>query len=264
MKATYYRNGSKKSEIFADQDRVISKEIQYYDNGSKHYEIWYKEKIVHRDNDLPAVVQYNLYEEILVEKWIQNNKLHRDEDKPALIKYNFYPHSPECEMYYKNDKLHRNFDLPAAIYYEKENNYIQKEEWYCMGFLLRLGYTYDFKPKPSVIVYKSFKNVLYERFIIDKCELGYSKTKGYLDLGSEPQYNLDEYFLEDYDIMTIYKKKEFVQLNDTKYLKIIHILRRKILGYKQRKIQQLLNIFKKSKLEKNGNDINKVITVFLY
>ena len=66
---------------------------------------WYNsDGLLHRDNDLPAVIKANGYQE-----WRINGALHRDNDKPAII----YPDS--SQEWYINGKRHRDNDLPAVI-----------------------------------------------------------------------------------------------------------------------------------------------------
>ena len=42
------------------------------------YNAWYKYGLLHRDNDLPAVISHN------VREWRVNGKLHRDNNRPAF------------------------------------------------------------------------------------------------------------------------------------------------------------------------------------
>ena len=68
-----------------------------------HY--WHKNGLLHRDNDLPAVIHRDG-----TKQWYQNGLLHRDNDLPAMI----YSNGSKC--WYQNDLLHRENDLPAGIY----------------------------------------------------------------------------------------------------------------------------------------------------
>jgi len=85
-------------------------------------------KIVHRDNDLPAIIYADG-----AESWYQNNNLHRENDLPAVIRK-----SGE-QLWYQNNKLHREKDFPAII---NPNGTL---EWYINGILHR---NYD---KPAKI-----------------------------------------------------------------------------------------------------------------
>lgn len=75
-------------------------------NGSR---VWYKvavdgELVLHRDNDLPAVVYANG-----TEAWFQDGQLHRGRDLPAIVCAN------GSKFWCKRGKLHRGHDMPAAI-----------------------------------------------------------------------------------------------------------------------------------------------------
>jgi hypothetical protein len=81
--------------------------LNYSDKTKKYY----KNGVLHRDGDLPAIECPNraLY--------YKNGKLHRDGDLPAGIYLNGE------ERYYKNGKLHRDFDLPAVKYSDGSKYY---------------------------------------------------------------------------------------------------------------------------------------------
>ena len=65
--------------------------------------IWYKHGLIHRENDLPAIINKNGSEE-----WYQGGLRHRD-NGPAFV-YEQY----NCELWYKNNLQHRE-DGPAII-----------------------------------------------------------------------------------------------------------------------------------------------------
>ena len=71
--------------------KSIEKCIEYT-NGDKK---WYKNEILHRDNDLPAVEFENG-----TKKWYQYGLLHRDNDLPAIEFCN------GTKQWYKNGKLY--------------------------------------------------------------------------------------------------------------------------------------------------------------
>jgi len=71
-----------------------------YDNETR---LWHKNGDLHRDGDLPAVV--NESEDYYYE-WFQNGLLHRDGDKPAIV--------DEClKEWYRNGVRHRDGYKPA-------------------------------------------------------------------------------------------------------------------------------------------------------
>ena len=57
---------------------------------------WYKDGMVHRDNDLPACI-YNNGEL----RWVQNDLIHRDNDLPAII------YKGGAKEWYQRGNLHR-------------------------------------------------------------------------------------------------------------------------------------------------------------
>jgi hypothetical protein len=67
-------------------------------------EIWYKDGVRHRDDDLPAIIQSNG-----TKKWYKNGKQHRDNDLPAVIEKN------GTKRWYKDGKQHRD-NGPAIIF----------------------------------------------------------------------------------------------------------------------------------------------------
>jgi hypothetical protein len=95
---------------------------------------WYQYGKLHRDNDLPAIIGVHLdIEEHIHKEWYKNGNLHRDNDKPALI------HTYGTVMkWYKDGKLHRENDLPASIEFDTDFSY-QNCKWYKYGKLHRDG-----------------------------------------------------------------------------------------------------------------------------
>ncbi len=70
-------------------------------NGTKE---WYRNRKLHRDNDMPAVERNDGSKH-----WYQNGKLHRDGDMPAIENIN------SDKFWYHDNMLHRE-DGPAIIY----------------------------------------------------------------------------------------------------------------------------------------------------
>jgi ribosomal protein L25 (general stress protein Ctc) len=69
-------------------DNSVKKITEYHDV------IWYKNGLIHRDNDLPAVIYSNG-----AKYWYQNSLWHRDNDLPAVV----YPNG--LKHWYQNGKL---------------------------------------------------------------------------------------------------------------------------------------------------------------
>jgi len=72
---------------------------------------WYKSNLLHRDNDLPAIIRYNSNNNIINKGYYINGKRHR-ENGPAVIGYS-HNGRPCLLEFYKNDVLHN--DLGPAI-----------------------------------------------------------------------------------------------------------------------------------------------------
>jgi len=107
---------SNKELNWFQRKKIKVKLLEEYKIDEKGYQWWYKNGKLHRDNDLPAVIQTNG-----IQRWYKNGQSHRDNDLPAIISPNGY------QGWYKHDELHRDNDLPAVI----ETNGTQ--EWYKNG-----------------------------------------------------------------------------------------------------------------------------------
>lgn len=74
-----------------------------YNDGSKE---WYKNGILHRDGDKPAVISNGM------KVWYKNGQIHRDGDKPAVIRNDGVK---QVLIYYKNGQIHRDNFKPAIV-----------------------------------------------------------------------------------------------------------------------------------------------------
>ena len=68
-------------------------------------QIWYKNGLCHRDNDLPAVILSDGHQ-----IWYKNDVRHRDNDLPAEISIS------GTQKWYRNGLIHRDNDMPAILY----------------------------------------------------------------------------------------------------------------------------------------------------
>ena len=75
---------------------------------------WYKNDLLHRDNDLPAI-EYASGDKF----WYQNNLIHRDNDLPAIEWDN------GDKWWHQNDLLHRDNDLPAVEWANGDKRWYQ-------------------------------------------------------------------------------------------------------------------------------------------
>lgn len=138
--------------------------ITYHMNGNVNTKQYYRNGILHRDNDKPAVLIYNKHkknirlvwyingqvcrlsdEPALVERkknkisylrWYEDGLIHRGHNKPAVIRYNTSGKVIE-ESWYLRGKLHRANDQPAFISYNGDGIDIMHESWYLRGKLHR-------------------------------------------------------------------------------------------------------------------------------
>jgi hypothetical protein len=84
--------------------------------------IWYKDGVLHRDGDLPAV-EWPSGTKI----WYKDGKLHRDGDRPAI------EWSDGSKEWYKDGVDHRDGDLPAVVHA------CGSKEWWYNGNMHRVG-----------------------------------------------------------------------------------------------------------------------------
>ncbi len=90
----------------------------------------------YRDNDLPTRICYHSDSgEIEQREWRLNYEWHRENDLPAVIEY-YENGEIKSEQWYLNGKRHRENNKPAAIGYN-ENGVIVFEEWYLNGELVK-------------------------------------------------------------------------------------------------------------------------------
>ena len=92
---------------------------------------WYKDGLLHRDNDKPAVINNKCG----LSRWYKDGLLHREGDNPAEIICSKY-------SWYKDGLLHRDNDKPAIINTEFG---VYTEKWYIKGQLHRDNDRYAWK-----------------------------------------------------------------------------------------------------------------------
>jgi hypothetical protein len=129
----FHREHNKPACIISTDNVILREEYKVHgkyhrdDNGPSYtsrmmdgtliIQKWYKNGELHRDNDMPAVIDYRHRVE-----YYRNGRLHRDGDNPAYID------NGEV-FYYKDGILHRDNDEPAVIsrdergYYKNGNQY---------------------------------------------------------------------------------------------------------------------------------------------
>jgi antitoxin component YwqK of YwqJK toxin-antitoxin module len=128
---------TKHTNFVVDCKRIITdEELQFFESQNiqlkllETYELkngtqfWYKNGVIHRDNDKPAIINSDG-----AQYWYQNGRIHRNNNLPAIILPSGSQH------WYQNGKAHRDNDLPAIIFSNGD------QHWYQNGF--------RYKPKPS-------------------------------------------------------------------------------------------------------------------
>ena len=135
-------------------------QTMYYHNGNKEIEYYAIENLIHRDNDLPAIINY-INGKIGSEKWLQHGKLYR-ENGPAEIGYDSNG-TVISQTWYKDNGLHRE-DGPAVIekLYKKTINkyYINGKRIYKEAYLKKyLPHEYEqyLQEKIYTIDFKKYK-----------------------------------------------------------------------------------------------------------
>lgn len=234
----------------------INYRVSYDSYGNKESEAWFKNDKFHRDNDLPAAIQYFSNGLIRSEEWFKNSRLHRDGDKPAFIVY-YYNGNIIYYKYYKFGHLHRENDKPALIEYYLNGN-IKNEMWFTISNKIR---SYDL---PSEISYYENGNKLSESWHFNHIFFRLKLSDNYLPQSSSIRYDeinniinrTNHYFDEVYG--------EFYNMNETKHIKLVYLLKKFINKYKNRKRFDLLQLLHKTNLNLNGKDVSNLITKFIY
>jgi antitoxin component YwqK of YwqJK toxin-antitoxin module len=89
---------------------------RFYLNGNVESKEYYKNGVLHRDGDLPAVINYRKNGIVNYKHYYDDGKLNRDGDLPAVLTY--HPEGTLAyEGYYKNWLMHRDGGLPSGITY---------------------------------------------------------------------------------------------------------------------------------------------------
>jgi len=86
-------------------DRIGDEFALQYPNNYRVHITWFKNDLLHRDNDLPAVIYSDG-----TKCWYKKGNKHRDNDKPAVIN-----RDSGSKYWYKNGQLHSYNDQPAVI-----------------------------------------------------------------------------------------------------------------------------------------------------
>lgn len=85
------RGGDRRSRVTTHADGTVN-------------QFWYKNGLLHRDNDLPAVIGHDG-----TQMWYQDGRQHRGDDKPAIVRFN------GSRLWLVNGQQHRD-NGPAVIH----------------------------------------------------------------------------------------------------------------------------------------------------
>jgi len=88
--------------------------IDYNNDGSIRYQVWYKEGKYHREDDKPAIIGYYNDGSICFQYWYKEGKYHREDDKPAYIHY-YNDGSISYQEWYLNNKEYTEEDYKAYL-----------------------------------------------------------------------------------------------------------------------------------------------------
>lgn len=124
--------------------------------NSYMYLEWYKKGILHRDNDKPAIIQYN----------VKNTSQEIDmleiilQDQNFNIQRNSKPFSyPRSKKWYIDGKLQRHHNKPVIIEYTYSHNLISKIKYVLSAIQTDDNIIYDTRDgKPSSIIFSSRRN----------------------------------------------------------------------------------------------------------
>lgn len=113
--------------------------IQYDPSKKETIYTWYKDGKIYRENDKPnRIIKSDIWDEFEIQIWLNELGVidERENGEASVIAYN--DDSIKVKLWFKDGKLHRENDLPAAICYDY---YIDgkeaKKSWYKDGKLHR-------------------------------------------------------------------------------------------------------------------------------
>lgn len=128
------------------RDNDLPAYIQYREDGSIDRCVWRQNGWRHREHDLPAVIDYDKNNLIVSEEWYQRGKRYRVDDLPSYVVYQ-KSGSVKAQYWYTDTHLHSHLHRehgPASISYLEDGVIILR--WYLAGKFQKEIYTY---PEPS-------------------------------------------------------------------------------------------------------------------
>jgi len=140
----YIKNSKGESTIGRVGDKPAEKEYQR--NGNLKKETWFKNGIIGRDGDKPAIIDSNLIGGIRKE-WHTDGKIGRALDKAAIIYFNEHG-AIHVKEWYMHGMIGRLGDKPAKILFNEDGD-IEEKEWLFTGHPFRKD-----EDKPTNEIYK--------------------------------------------------------------------------------------------------------------
>jgi antitoxin component YwqK of YwqJK toxin-antitoxin module len=98
----------------------------YYKDGQIITQEWHKKGVIHRDGDLPAIIEYNNSGKVIEKYYYKKGEFHRDGDLPAYIKYDNNG-KVTCQEYYRNGKLIEYAELNRVYFFKIKKTKIIKK-----------------------------------------------------------------------------------------------------------------------------------------
>jgi len=83
----YYPNGDILEEYLTNESNLIK--ITYYQNHRINEVIYLNNNKLHRDDNKPAYIKFNLDGLLLIKIYYKNGRCHRDNNEPAFLKYSY-------------------------------------------------------------------------------------------------------------------------------------------------------------------------------
>lgn len=132
MKMVFYewKHGVKQSRETGE-----SSQIQFYENGNKYKEFWFRDGYLYRENDLPHTILYNTESKVVYECWESDSP--REGDKPSQIRYYENGAKKHESWYIDHVGFHRENNKPAEIQYynsfdENGIQLVKSITWWCI------------------------------------------------------------------------------------------------------------------------------------
>lgn len=129
---------------------VKAQEYFHYDDGNSSFDVWYREGLICRDDDLPAFIRYDENKNVKSEQWFKQGYCHRGDGLPAYICYNENG-DITTKHWLISGSYSRNDDLPVIVNYYA-NGKTKLQAW-CTGYFSMSNVKLHREGGPAVIEY---------------------------------------------------------------------------------------------------------------